>query len=543
MKIKHGELSLTAIINAAVGYEIITFDVFDTLLIRDVMKPTDVFSLSYGKGGRYLRSLAEIVAKKRSLTGEASLSEINRYCPYSCERERQLEKKLCRVNPDLYPVYEALKKAGKKLYAISDMYLSSEDISELLRKAGYDIPVMVSCEMGCNKKSGELFRKFLNRYGYQPEQVLHIGDDPAGDGRGAEKAGIRSLLIPRHSDRLAYMRTYTRNLEPAAFINHGINRRNDPIEEPVERIGYEIVGPITLAFCQWVHEKKQEQGYERLYFLSRDMRFPYEVYRRIYHDDIRYIRISRKSLRGAREDDTEILRYLRQEQFYGKIAVVDTGWVGVAQVELDRYAKKLDPNSDVGGLYLGTKLAFRLRKRSKKSYACLYSSLPEQMECEISSSFLETLIGTNEEQVIAYKEGLPVYDRVESKDRTNLLKKGAKRFIREWLRTKGNKRIDPKAARGAFERLFYNPTDADMKLLGSLHYEDFKDTSIISYDPGTDYKRNIGKFLTDLGDSAWKGAYLKQFGGWYPFLLAGYYVFGGGRIFLADAIRCLKKEI
>ena len=533
----------TEIIKEAEPFDVITFDVFDTLLIRDVMKPTDVFQLSYGKGGRYLRSLAEIVAKKRSGTGEASLTEIDRYCPYSCDRERKLEKKLCRVNPDMYAVYLALQKAGKKLYAISDMYLSSEEITDLLKAAGYDLPVMVSCEMGCSKKNGELFRRFLETCGYAPEQVLHIGDDPAADGTGAEKAGIRSLLIPKHTDRLAYMKVSGKNLEPAAFINHGLCRTKDPITDPVERIGYEIVGPMTLAFCQWVHRKKKEEGYERLFFLSRDMRFPYEVYRRIYHDEVHYLRISRKSLRSAREDDTGILEYLRQEKCYGKVAVVDTGWVGVAQVEIDRHAKKIDSSSDVGGLYLGTKLAYRLRKRSKKSYACLYSNLPEQMECEISSSFLETLIGTNEEQVIAYKDGQPVYDREESKDRTNLLKKGAKRFIREWLRTKGNKRIDPKAARGAFERLFYNPTEEDMKLLGSLHYEDFKDTSIISYDPETDYRKNPGKFLTDLGDSAWKGAYLKQFGGLYPFLLAGYFVFGGGRIFLADAIRCIKREI
>ena len=531
------------IIDNAIRYDVVTFDVFDTLLIRDVIKPTDVFRLSYGKGGRYLRSLAEIVAKKKSRTGEASLTEIDRYCPYSCDRERRLEKKLCRVNPDMYAVYQALQKAGKKMYAISDMYLSSEEISDLLKTAGYDLPVMVSCEVGCSKKNGELFRRFLETYRYASEQVLHIGDDPVGDKAGAEKAGLQSVLIPKHTDQLAYMKVARKNLEPAAFINHGLCRAENPITDPVERIGYEIVGPMTLAFCQWVHQKKKEEGYERLFFLSRDMRFPYEVYRRIYHDEVHYLRISRKSLRSAREDDTEILKYLRQEKCFGKVAVVDSGWVGVAQVEIDRYAKKIDSKSDVGGLYLGTKLAYRLRKRSKKSYACLYSNILEQMECEISSSFLETLIGTNEEQVIAYKDGQPVYDRKESKDRTNFLKIGAKRFIREWIRTKGNKRIDPKAARGAFERLFYNPTEEDMKLLGSLHYEDFKDTSIISYDAKTDYRRKPGKFLTDLGDSAWKGAYLKQFGRLYPFLLAGYFVFGGGRIFLADAVRCIKREI
>lgn len=55
------------ILKAAEKYDVITFDVFDTLIIRDVMKPVDVYRFCYGTIGRYFRSGAEIIAgyKKR----------------------------------------------------------------------------------------------------------------------------------------------------------------------------------------------------------------------------------------------------------------------------------------------------------------------------------------------------------------------------------------------------------------------------------------------------------------------------------------------
>lgn len=472
--------------------------------------------------------------------GEVSLEDIDKNCIFSCRKEIEFEKGICRADPVMHSVYTRLKEQGKRIYAISDMYLDNGTISLLLKNAGYDIPLMVSSEYGCNKSSGRLFEEFLKKYGLEAAMVLHIGDNEQADIRGAEKAGISALRINRHENILEYTKYGRANYELAAFINHGLHN----IDDPAERTGYEIIGPMVMSFCQWVHEKFIEEKFDRLYFLARDMHFIYDIYRSVYKDDdVHYLRVSRKSLKSARNAPQTICEYLKKEGCFGNAAVVDTGWVGVAQTEIEGYAKIIDPSTDLGGLYLGIKLPFRIKKHSERSYGCLYSSLYEQIFCEIKVAFLETLVGTNEKQVIAYENGLPVFDRDEDRDHTDLLKNGARRFVSDWVSIKGSKKIDSKQSKKAFERLFYFPKKQHMDMLGELHYEDIKDTAINSHKEGFPYWKHPGKWLSDLGYSAWKGAFFKSSGVLGPFFLLGYFILGNARLCISNIIRALKNEI
>lgn len=519
-------------------YDVITFDVFDTLLIRDVMKPTDVFRFSYGEMGRYIRIIAEFIARKSSKSGEVSLEDIDRKCIFSCDKEIDFEYKICRANPSIKQMYDCLKKQGKKMYAISDMYIDSNAIKKLLLEAGYDIPVIVSCEENCDKTTGKLFELFLNRYSYKPSQIMHIGDNKVADYEGANKVGIKSILINKHVNILSYTKYTKSNYELAAFINHGLNEEKDD----VAKIGYEIIGPIILSFCQWIHEKYKTIGFERLYFLARDMRFTYEVYRLLYpEDDARYLCVSRKSLQFARDNVDEFCKYLKAEGCYGNVSIVDTGWVGNAQVEIDKYAKIIDPSSDIGGLYLGSKLAYRLKKRSDRSFVCLYSTRLEQFKCQLYPPFMETLIGCNEKQVIRYKDGEAIFDRKEDRDYTNLLKSGARKFISDWSTIKQNSSISPRIVRKPFERLFYNPKKKHIDLIGNLHYEDLKDTCIVSFNDKCPYWRKPGRLLYDLGYSGWKGAFMKKIGFIYPILFLVYFILGSIRLFIID-INMIKNN-
>ena len=130
-------------------------------------------------------------------------------------------------------IYKKLKASGKSVYAISDMYLSSEFIGSLLKNAGIDIPVLVSCEEKASKKDGTLFKIILDRYSLSSGSVLHIGDSINSDGEGAGKAGIDSLIIEKHSDILSYTRYSRKDPELSSFINHGLNELSDPVERLV----------------------------------------------------------------------------------------------------------------------------------------------------------------------------------------------------------------------------------------------------------------------------------------------------------------------
>ena len=197
------------IINQAQQFDVVTFDVFDTLIIRDVKNPTDIFSLAYGRIGRYIRVISEIIARRKSETGEVTLADISKICPFSCDKELVIENEYCRANPILFDVYKELVKMGKKVYAISDMYLSSEHINSLLKKSGFEIPVLVSCEEKCSKKDGSLFKRFMEINSLSPDEIVHIGDNHESDGDGAKKAGIKSLVIEKHTSMLSYTKNQT----------------------------------------------------------------------------------------------------------------------------------------------------------------------------------------------------------------------------------------------------------------------------------------------------------------------------------------------
>lgn len=513
--------SVEKLIEVTKEYDVISFDVFDTLIIRDLSKPSDLFLYEYGFMGKCLRIFAEMLARKKKHNGEVTLDDIYKYLPFDIKRELDFEKKICRANPLLFDFYNRIKDS-KKIVAISDMYLSSETISAILKDAGYDIDIIyVSCDKGCNKETGKLFDKFIEDNNVNKSKIIHIGDSLKSDYEGAKKAGIDSFLIEKHKNNLSYRKINKKNYELNSFINHGLN----DIEDPIEKIGYEVVGPIILGFCQWVHDRYLYYGFDKMFFLARDMRYTYETYKLLYpNDSIEYLCVSRKAFENAKTNPDSLMEYLKKMGCFGNVSIVDTGWIGHAQAEIEKYAGMIDNYSDIGGLYLGSQVPYRRIKRSKRSEVCYYNTLSQQFKCELYPPFMETLIGSNEKQVISYKDGNPVFDRDVDIDQTNIIKDGATRFIRDWLSYKTNNEFNKKNAKRAFEKMFKFPREEHIKLLGNLEYENFKSTKLFTYSPDTKYILHIKKWLSDLSDSGWKGAFFKK-NPWYFRILFHPYLF------------------
>ena len=59
--------------------------------------------------------------------------------------------------------------------------------------------VVVSAIEGVEKPSPEIFRRALNRLGLGAQDVLHVGDSPLEDYRGAEGAGLKPVLLDRQN--------------------------------------------------------------------------------------------------------------------------------------------------------------------------------------------------------------------------------------------------------------------------------------------------------------------------------------------------------
>ena len=185
------------------GYDVVSFDIFDTLLFRDVKKPTDLFYRLEKENGLFdfhdNRIRAEMDARRASGgSGEIGLAAIcerlaDRYgadAETLAAHELEAETNACRADGALLELCRILEEKGKRMIAVSDMYLPQWYLRELLDRCGYQMieRVFVSCEYGVGKTGGALQRAVSAELG-ESMRYVHIGDNQRSDVRGSKAAG------------------------------------------------------------------------------------------------------------------------------------------------------------------------------------------------------------------------------------------------------------------------------------------------------------------------------------------------------------------
>ncbi len=111
--------------------------------------------------------------------------------------ERFGEPGAWRIFDDVKPAIDALAARGVNLAVISNW---DERLPPLLERLGlrkYFEAVVISREVGFSKPSPVIFEHAARKLGLAPEFILHVGDNPRDDLRGAEAAGFQARLIER----------------------------------------------------------------------------------------------------------------------------------------------------------------------------------------------------------------------------------------------------------------------------------------------------------------------------------------------------------
>ncbi len=187
-------------------YDVISFDVFDTLLLRRVDKPRDVFSILEKEnklpGFARDRERAERLAREKKFTAEGTyevtIDDIYRMPAmraYGLQEELTwmelaAEKRCCYANPAMLDLFARLCSAGKSIVVTSDMYLHTEFIHELLESCGYRgiKACFISGDYGAGKGNGGLFSAVREYAG--DRRIAHIGDSFFGDVYPLKGSGI-----------------------------------------------------------------------------------------------------------------------------------------------------------------------------------------------------------------------------------------------------------------------------------------------------------------------------------------------------------------
>lgn len=302
--------------------EIVSFDIFDTLVKRNIKCPEDVHELVHKKyfeqtgidicEYRKFRVNAEKKARRYSGIEEISLEDIFnvlREVPDGEKRklqeiEEETELAVCCPDLRMKAIYEYALKAGKRVIITSDMYLDERIVRKILHKCGYDSfeKLYLSSTYGLCKATGNIYEVIKNDYICFQGKILHIGDNVKSDYVVPKSKGLGALLIDGQRNLLRYWRKENKNVKDQLLYGSLFSFLNNHIEEEsgdIVHIAYEVLGPMLLGYCAWLNEKVKREGIEKIFFLSREGKVLQEAFNILYpQSKIKqtYLFVSRKAL-------------------------------------------------------------------------------------------------------------------------------------------------------------------------------------------------------------------------------------------------------
>ena len=289
-----------SVMNFAKGlmaYDVISFDVFDTLLFRPFSSPSDLFMLA---GERLdimdftqirLKAEEESRQKNRLLRGnrEVTLLEIYQLVAQEtgidpqkgADLEFSLECELCWANPYMLEVFHILAAQGKTLVALSDMYLPKELLTRLLSLKGYEDfeQVMVSCDYNCSKRDGGLYELLKERY---PGSIVHIGDNRISDIEKAKEKGLDTRFYQNVNEAGNIFRARDMSRLAGSAYRGIVNAKlHSGYQQytPYYEVGFVYTGIYVMGFCQWIYRYVQEHKIEKVLFLAREG----DLYQKVFH--------------------------------------------------------------------------------------------------------------------------------------------------------------------------------------------------------------------------------------------------------------------
>lgn len=300
-------------------YDVISFDVFDTLIFRPFSAPTDVFYLIGDSLGimdfKNIRIKAEYDAriKRRELSGDMEIGIVDIWNELEAEvgipadrgiaLEEETERKLCYANPFMLEVWKLLRAMGKRLFVVSDMYLPEQTIEGLLKNAGYEGAerIFVSCEYHKSKADGRLYEEVLNVLSdvKGKASIIHVGDNPHSDVKMALEKGIAVMQYPNVNKNAqlyrAFDMSYMVGSAYRAVVDNRIYSGADVYTMEYE-YGFIYGGLFALGYCNFIHEYYMKNSVDKVLFLSRDGDVLKKVYDLMYPDDrTEYVYWSRKA--------------------------------------------------------------------------------------------------------------------------------------------------------------------------------------------------------------------------------------------------------
>jgi len=306
------------------GIKVISFDVFDTLLIRKVDPPSllkelsainavNRLSLEISADELHARRLAIetglcCTAKNAGHDEEYSISAVyERICESVPELrdaaekllslELETEKAFAVAMPGMKTILARLSEKYR-LIAISDTYLPGTFIETLLKDQNMgDVVsrVYASSDFGCNKGSGNLFRRVKTIEDLSSFEWLHIGDNFLSDyfmprAMGLNAALLRDSINQNRKNRQSVLHRLAQQLPKwkglevlGASTSLVSSPPFDPAGMKLHEWGVKSLAPPVVLFIHELCIRLMQSPGKGVYFLAREgymLKRLYEMFNR-----------------------------------------------------------------------------------------------------------------------------------------------------------------------------------------------------------------------------------------------------------------------
>lgn len=331
--------------NKILNADIVSFDVFDTLLERSISIPSAIFTLMESQLSSICnnKELLEQFSQYRQNIRNTSKPEYffnEEFLLF--DRYKSLGEKFHLTDEEIeniyhlelnweervsipkevgYELYQFALSHKKKIIIVSDTYFPENFVVLLLNKAGYNHWDKLYCSStsGLLKDSGHLFDVVINDFSnMKPSQIFHIGDNKHSDVTMPNSKGMSaSYIASKHKvfqgtplcQALQKIKSpISKSIFEGVISRKYVNSLNDNehsfsyLQSSPYNFGYNIIGIMFFAFSKWILENAIDDGVKDIYFLSRDgdiVKKCYDIIAKLYPNapSSHYIYASRRSIR------------------------------------------------------------------------------------------------------------------------------------------------------------------------------------------------------------------------------------------------------
>lgn len=356
--------------------EVVSFDLFDTLVMRQTVSSDDVSELVNCRleeqgvfikdfGRRRIASEKELskdLAPTLTTIYEDMLAKLDNKSDVTDITAEELANLEWNIDYDLLvprqEVCDIFRKTvadQKKVYVISDTYYSKEQLSEILLKCGITeyTDILPSSEYSTGKMQ-KLYRVLKDKE--CAKKYVHIGDDIVADIECAASWGLETFHIWSGIDLLEmlgnlgftdYMEELSDRLKIGMFIARIFNSpfqfetQDKSIRiSDAHDVGYLLCAPMICDFVHWFYRQVKEQNLENVWFCARDGYLIKKLYEHLLtlfgeqNESVYFLTSRIAAIRAGMQSEKDI-RYVDDMKFSGTLEECLLERFGIVKEEVE----------------------------------------------------------------------------------------------------------------------------------------------------------------------------------------------------------------